>query len=214
MLYWAADHTDLRPFVLRKTMTAWIAAGVLVLLLLFWGVGAYRRLGSLRRQVRQAFRALDVCLKRRYDLAPALVEAANSAMKQQRELLDAVVVARNRALEANTSAAADMSSKSAMQRMALTEGEFARVLGHMLQAWNDGAVADNDAAMSILENLRAVESGIAFARHTYNESVEQYNGSRALFPRSVIAVVFAFTPAFPLPFAEIHERHDTVLPLG
>jgi LemA protein len=214
MLYWAADHTDLRPFVLGKTMTAWIAVGVLALMLLSWGVGGYRRLGGLRSQVIQAFRPLDACLKRRYDLAPALVEAANGAMKQQRELLEAVIVARNRALEANTAAAADMNSKNAMQRMALTEGEFARVLGHMLETWNEGAAVDNGAAMSILEDLRALESGIAFARHAYNESVAQYNGSRALFPRSIIAVVFAFTPAFPLPIAEIRERHDTVLPLG
>ena len=195
-------------------MTAWIAVGVLALLLLFWGVGGYRRLSSLRRQVGPAFRTLDACLKRRYDLAPALVEAANGTMKHQRELLETVVVARNRALEANSAAAADMNSKNAMQRMALTEGEFARVLGLMLEAWNEGAAVDNGAAMSILEDSRAVESSIAFARHTYNERVEEYNSSRALFPRSIIAVVFAFTPAFPLPVAEIRERHDTVLPLG
>jgi len=194
-------------------MTAWIAVAVLALLLLSWGVGAYRHLGDGQSQVRQAFRQLDAGLKRRYDLAPALVEGANGVIKQQRELLEAVVVARNRALESNAAVAGDMSAKNAMQRMALTEGEFARALGAMLDAWKPGETIDSGAAASTLDELRSLESAIAFARHAYNQHVAQYNGSRTMFPRSIIAAVFAFTPVFSLPIAEIRERHDTVLPL-
>jgi len=51
-----------------------IAAGVIVVLLLVWFIGAFNRLVRLRNQVRASWAQIDVQLKRRHDLIPNLVE--------------------------------------------------------------------------------------------------------------------------------------------
>ncbi|HOX90567.1 MAG TPA: LemA family protein, partial [Burkholderiaceae bacterium] len=46
----------------------WIILLGLILLVIFWGVGAYNRLVGLRNRFKNAFAQIDVQLKRRYDL--------------------------------------------------------------------------------------------------------------------------------------------------
>src|SRR4051794_41143782 len=103
-------------------MIAMIILIALVLFVLFWGVGAYNRLVSLRNQFKNAFAQIDVQLKRRYDLIPNLVETAKAYMKHERDTLEAVIAARNQAVTANARAATDPSDVAAMQQMAAAEG--------------------------------------------------------------------------------------------
>ena len=56
-------------------MVALIIVLAIVLLLVFWAVGAYKRLAGLRNLFKHAFSQIDVQFKRRYDLVPNLVEA-------------------------------------------------------------------------------------------------------------------------------------------
>ena len=66
------------------------------------GIALYNRLVGLRNQVKNAWRQIDVQLKRRYDLIPNLVETAKGYMKHEREALEAVIKARNQAAGAGT----------------------------------------------------------------------------------------------------------------
>ena len=75
----------------------WIVVLVIVAVVVFWAVGAYNRLVSLRNKFRNAFAQIDVQLKRRYDLIPNLVETAKAYLKHERETLEAVIQARNQA---------------------------------------------------------------------------------------------------------------------
>ncbi len=71
----------------------WIVVLVIVAVVVFWVVGAYNRLVSLRNKFKNAFAQIDVQLKRRYDLIPNLVETAKGYMKHERETLEAVISA-------------------------------------------------------------------------------------------------------------------------
>ena len=82
----------------------WIVVLVIVAVVVFWAVGAYNRLISLRNKFRNAFAQIDVQLKRRYDLIPNLVETAKAYMKHERETLESVIKARNTAVSANAAA--------------------------------------------------------------------------------------------------------------
>src|SRR5690625_7139735 len=81
-------------------MTTLLILGAIILLLIFWGVGIYNNLVSLRNRFKNAFAQIDVQLKRRYDLIPNLVEVAKTYMKHERETLEAVIQARNQAQQA------------------------------------------------------------------------------------------------------------------
>ena len=77
----------------------WIAVGVVVLLVVFLIV-TYNRLVQLRNRTEAAWSQIDVQLKRRYDLIPNLVETVKGYAAHERETLDAVIRARQQAVDA------------------------------------------------------------------------------------------------------------------
>ena len=82
---------------------AWIIVG-LILLFLFVLVATYNRLVALRNQVKNAWRQIDVQLKRRHDLIPNLVEVVKDYMAYEQETLRQVIQARNTAVNAQNPA--------------------------------------------------------------------------------------------------------------
>src|SRR6267143_1703812 len=74
---------------------------VLVVIVGLWMVGAYNGLISLKNQTLNAFKQIDVQLKRRHDLIPNLVNAVRGAMDFEKSTLEAVIQARNQAVKIN-----------------------------------------------------------------------------------------------------------------
>jgi LemA protein len=192
-------------------MVGTIILVAIVLLLLFWGVGAYNRLVSLRNQIKNAFAQIDVQLKRRYDLIPNLVETAKGYMKHEREALEAVIAARNQAVTANAKAAGNPGDAAALQQMATAEGALSSSLGKMFalsEAYPE--LKANENMLQLSEELTSTENRIAFARQGYNDGVMEYNTSLEQFPVSIIASVFAFKQAELLQSTESPDERKTV----
>lgn len=180
-------------------MTGMIVLTVVVLLILFWGVGAYSRLVGLQNQVKNAFSLVDVHLKRRDDLIPHFVEAAKGYMKHERETLEAVIVARNQAANASAKAAANPYDAGAVRQMVSAEGMLSATLAKlMLLADSCAELKADDNIARRIDEITSTASRIAFSRQVYNDAVMQYNASRAQFPSSIIAGIFAFRRAEPL----------------
>ena len=70
----------------------------IVVVLVLWVVGAYNGLISLKNQVLNAWKQIDVQLKRRHDLIPNLVNTVKGAMNFEKGTLDAVISARAKAV--------------------------------------------------------------------------------------------------------------------
>jgi LemA protein len=202
---------SLAAFSFGGDMIATIVLLVLGLLIVFWAVGAYNRLVSLRNQIKNAFAQIDVQLKRRYDLIPNLVETAKAYMKHERETLEAVIAARNQAIAANAKASADPGNAAALHQMAAAEGMLNNTLGKLFalsEAYPD--LKANQNMMQLTEELTSTENRIAFSRQAYNDSVMQYNTSIEQFPGSVIANMFAFKQAELLQSTEAPEERKAV----
>ena len=80
--------------------------GLIVLLVVIgavalWMVGAYNSLIALKNRVANAWKQIDVQLKRRHDLIPNLVNTVKGAMDFERTTLEAVISARNKAVSAS-----------------------------------------------------------------------------------------------------------------
>src|SRR5512147_1138911 len=164
--------------------------GMIVLLILaaifvFWFVGAYNSLVSLKNQVYNAWKQIDVQLKRRHDLIPNLLETVKGAMNFERDTLEAVVAARNRAVSAQGVGAT-----------AKAEGELTQALGRLFaltEAYPDLKATGNVAQLQ--EELTSTENKIGFARQLYNDVVTQYNTKQMTFPTMLVAGLAKASPA-------------------
>jgi len=164
-------------------MTTLVLLGLVVLAAL-WAVAAYNALVALKNRAEAAWNQIDVQLKRRHDLVPNLVETVRGALEYERNTLEAVVAARQRALDAHTPAA------SAVAEQGLTQA-----LGRLFAVVeNYPDLKANQNVLQLQEELTNTENLIAFARQHYNDVVGQYATKRESFPSNLIANQFGFAP--------------------
>ena len=91
---------------------------VLAAVVALYVVTAYNGLIALKNQVLNAWKQIDVQLKRRHDLIPNLVETVKGAMNFERSTLEAVISARNKAVSAQGVAATAKARVSCPRRWA------------------------------------------------------------------------------------------------
>jgi LemA protein len=176
-----------------------VLLGIIVLVAifaLFFVIGAYNALVTLRNRYKNAYSQIDVQLKRRYDLIPNLVETAKGYLQHERGTLEAVIAARNAAATANTRAAQNPGDPSAMKEVSTAESALSGVMGRLFalaEAYPD--LKANTTMMTLMEELTSTENKVSFARQAYNDSVMTYNTRREVFPTNLIAGSFNFGPA-------------------
>jgi LemA protein len=177
-------------------VTVLIIVVVVAVVLIAWLVGIYNKLVKLRNQFKNAFSQIDVQLKRRYDLIPNLVETAKGYMKHERETLEAVIAARNKAQAAVQAAAARPGDPAAMQGLQAADAGVTGALGRffaLAEAYPD--LKANQNMLSLQEELTSTENKVAFSRQAYNDAVMTYNTARESFPDTIIAGATGFGPA-------------------
>lgn len=167
----------------------------------------YNRLVQLRNRFKNAFAQIDVQLKRRYDLIPNLVETARGYMKHEKEVLEAVITARNQAASAAKKASENPEDSSAISGLGGAESILGGTLGRLfalVEAYPD--LKANQNMMQLSEELTSTENKISFARQAFNDSVMFYNNAREVFPSVLIAGSFNFMPAKLLEIRAAEER--------
>jgi LemA protein len=177
-------------------VTTLIVLALIILAIVGFGVGMYNRLIAGRNRYQNAFAQIDVQLTRRHDLIPNLVETAKGYMKHEKETLQAVIEARNRAVSGLQQAAKDPSNADAMKQLGEAEQGLSGALGRLFalaEAYPD--LKANENMMQLSEELVSTENKVAFARQAYNDSVMQYNIDRESFPSNLISGWFRFEPA-------------------
>ena len=165
-------------------------------LVVIWAIVGYNRLVGLRNQVLNAWRQIDVQLKRRHDLIPNLVNAVRGSMDFERDTLTSVMEARAKALTA--SGPVDAAQK---------EGQLSMALGRLLAvAENYPALKSNDNVKMLQEELTTTENKIGFARQFYNDLATKFNTAQQVFPVNLVAAGLGFKPAELFEIADAAER--------
>jgi LemA protein len=153
-----------------------------VILLIVWVIAKYNSLVTLRNQVTNGWKQIDVQLKRRHDLIPNLVNTVRGQMQFEQETLEKVIQARSAAISAK--GVADSAAKEDVLSSALTK-LFALVE-------NYPTLKSNENVKQLQEELTSTENKISFARQFYNDIATQFNTAQQVFPANTIASIFNF----------------------
>ncbi len=155
---------------------------ILLIVVFLYGLSVYNRLIRWRNQVKNAWSQIDVQLKRRYDLVPNLVETAKGYMKHERETLEAVIKARQMAIDA----------KNVPDQIKAENQLTGTLRSLMMLTENYPDLKANQNMMSLQEELTSTENKIGFARQHYNDQVLTYNTGIQQFPANMVANTFNF----------------------
>jgi len=176
---------------LGLALAALLLAGLIIV--------TWNGLTRLRLLARNAWADMDVQLKRRHDLVPNLVAAVQGHAGYERNTLQAVVEARNRARAATGPSAAGKAERA-------LAGQVGQILA-LAEAY-----PDLKAAGSFLELQRAlveIEDHIQDSRRYYNAVVRDLNTRIELFPTNVLAGALGFAKE---EFFGLEDRAEAAVP--
>jgi LemA protein len=184
---------------MSSTLLLILPAGVLL-----WMVIAYNGLVSLRNQTINAFKQIDVQLKRRHDLIPNLVNAVKGAMDFERDTLESVIRARNQAVQISHT------GPEAMKQIAAAENALSGALSRLMvvvEQYPQLKATGNIGQLQ--EELTSTENKVSFARQLYNDTATQYNTKQQQFPTNLVAGI---ARAHPADLWEVEDQAERAVP--
>lgn len=155
-----------------------IIIAIVVAVILIIGIGIYNSLIGKKNQVANAFSAIDVMLKKRFDLLPNLIETVKQYTKYEGETLTNVVELRSQA---------NNSGLSNEQKLDLDKQLSSGVRNLMVTVENYPDLKANQNFLNLQNTWTESEEQIAAARRTYNAAVTDYNNGIMMFPGSIFA---------------------------
>ncbi len=159
---------------------------ILLVVVVVWGIGAYNGLISLKGQTQNAWKQIDVQLKRRHDLIPNLVNAVKGAMEFEKETLEAVIQARNQAVKVQQDASPTGGVKALAGAEATLMGALSR-FNLVVERYPDLKATSN--VRQLQEELTSTENRVAFSRQLYNDTATTYNVKQQQFPWNLVAPI-------------------------
>ena len=162
-------------------MTGLIILGILALLVIFL-ISMYNSLVRLKVQCDNAWADIDVQLKRRYDLIPNLVENVKGYAAHEKDTLEGVINARNRAMSATGPA-----------EKAQAENMLTGALKSLFAvAENYPELKASEEFTQLQSSLSQTEDAIQNSRRYYNAVVRDLNTKIQSFPTNILAGMFGF----------------------
>lgn len=144
--------------------------------------GIYNELVTQREGITAQWQQVDVAIQRRADLIPNLVETVKGFAKQELQVMQAVTDAR----------AALLAARTPQERIAANQ-ELDAAIGRLLVVVeNYPQLKSNENFLRLQDELAGTENRIAVERRKYNEAVQKYNTTIALFPNNLVASLFGF----------------------
>jgi LemA protein len=144
----------------------------------------YNKFANLRAGIDAAWSDIDVQLKKRYNLIPALIESVKGYKDYEADTLKKVIEARNSATSATT-----------IEEKAKANSMLSSALGKLFalaEAYPD--LKANQNFMQLQDELSKMEETIANARRYYNAIVRDYNAALNSFPDQIVANRYNYQP--------------------
>ncbi len=148
-------------------------------------IAIYNGLVYKRNRVRNAYSSIDVNLRKRFDLIPALVETVRGFAKHEEETFTRLSEARRRI---------DRGDLSQSERFRI-ESQIGPGMQRLMAVAEDyPELRSSTHFLNLQRNLTEIEEQISAARRAYNAAVFEINNAVESFPSNLVAGAFGFQP--------------------
>ncbi|HVG26844.1 MAG TPA: LemA family protein [Acidobacteriaceae bacterium] len=160
---------------------AWVALGVVVIVLLF-GAGSYisskNHMVQLNEDVNQAYSQVNIVQQRRLDLIPNLVASVKGYVKEEETVLTNIANARAGVVAAAGDRASSIQANAKLDAALIP-------LFRLQEAYPN--LKANEQFIRLEDELAGTENRIAVERNRYNLSLKAYDVYIQQFPNSLWA---------------------------
>ncbi|WP_018970874.1 LemA family protein [Rubritalea marina] len=170
------------PIIFMQISSAIGMVGGLAILTFILIAVMYNGHVSRRNAADNALSAIDVQLKKRWNLIPQLVATAKGYAAHEKAVFERVTMARSEARHARD-----------WNQRALAEGQISTEIPSIValaEAYPE--LKADQQFMNLQRNLTEIESQISAARRAFNSATTAYNDGVQMFPSNIIAGVFGF----------------------
>ena len=165
--------------------------GIIVLVVVLWGVKAYNNMVSQEEGVSTAWANVESQYQRRADLIPNLVNTVKGYAAHESETLQAVVNARTKATSINIDA--ENMTAEQLKEYQKAQSEVGGALGRLIavaESYPD--LKANQNFLELQAQLEGTENRIAVERKNFNEAAKKFNTYIRKFPQSLLSGVSGF----------------------
>jgi len=180
-------------------MVGIIVLAILLVGIFLWLMSSYNGLVRNKVQAENAWADIDVQLKRRHDLVPNLVETVKGYAGHEKQTLEGVIAARNKAVSAEGPAAK-------AEAEGLLTGALRQVFA-LAEAYPQLRAVESFADLQ--KQLSALEETLQNARRYYNAVVRDFNTAIEQFPSNIVAGMFHFKER---EFFELKDEAERAVP--
>jgi len=140
----------------------------------------YNRLMALDERCNTAFSDIDVLMKHRHTLIPGLLETVKGYLAHEKQVFDALIDSRNKAIEAQSN---DVKLEAEAQL-----GQ--NIMSIVTAAENNPELKASQHFQSFRNELIDIENRVTASRRFYNVTVEEFNATARQFPGKQICQQF------------------------
>ncbi len=173
---------------------------ILIVLVIIGGsvVFIYNQMISLIETVRNNQKQIDIQLDRRFKVFESLINVVKKYMDYEQTTLKDVVALRNQAQQAKS--AGDEKTRIAAENQIST---IAAGLNIVFEQYPD--LKANQNCLQLQEEIVSTENRLAYAKQSYNDSIENYTATRDSFFTSMVVSVFRQKLYFDFPYWQLSE---------
>src|SRR6266516_6513626 len=161
----------------------------IVVLLLFWGCGAYNGLIGVDQEVKSKWGDVETNYQRRTDLYNSVIKTISTSANFEKSVLTDVVNARAKATSIHVDISDPKSLEAYQQAQAGLQSSFSKLLA-VVENYPD--IKTTKAFQDFQAQIEGTENRINVARQDYNASVNDYNLKVKRFPNNLLAGIFGF----------------------
>lgn len=159
----------------------------------------YNRLIGQIETIRNNQKQIDIQLDRRFKVFESLINIVKKYMDYEKTTLKDVVALRNQAQLAHASG--DEKTRIAAENQI---SSIASGLNLVFEQYPD--LKANQNCIQLQEEIVSTENKLAYAKQSYNDSIESYNANKKSFPTNAVLATFRSKLDFDYPYWQLSEQ--------